>query len=818
MIALGGRLRRPIGKARRGFASRSQATYGLDRGDPNRPGRPRPVEKKGDMSVDEAWPIARPGAILNSAGVGAGVALALLAAGASAKTLSALAPQPSQTTRPATPRANDGLSGGGFYLEADTLAQNQATHHILATGDVEARYKGRVIRAQSLDYDSQTGVVIARGNVRIVQADGTAQFADVISLDKTMSEGFATGFSTRMQANVRIAAQSAERKPGQVTEFHHVIYTPCAACVDHGQKRPTWSIRARSVTEDKKRERLVFRGAVIQVLGQEVLYLPVIESADPTAERKSGLLVPQLTFSGPRGVSYEQPYYITLSDSQDLLITPQINGSVNPFLNVDWRKRFYSGTVELRGGYTYDQDFTSGGDRFGPQTSRSYILGNGSFILSPVWSWGFTAEQASDKLIFAKYSVTDVYATSLNVDRGLYAADDQRLISQLYAVRQDTNSYLSVAAISVQGLRSTDRQGTFPTIAPLIEGRWEAPEPVLGGRLRVEGSAVALTRDQSFDATDATGQTLLPGVDSRTATLQADWQRSLTFDNGLLLQPFINGRADVFNLNNVQAATQNPTLTRAFGTLGANISYPLIRQAQGVTWVLEPQGQIAISPNVTQDPRIPNEDSVDWQFDETNLFQTNRSPGTDLYEGGQSITLAGRATAILDDGRSASLLIGRRLAAESSPAVPARTGLQTALSDWVFAADATPLKNVRLFSRLRLDSSSFIVNSLEAGAVFNTSRVEGSVSYLRETQAPTGGPVDSLDIHTALYATDHWGVTNYFILDDGTWRRTEVGLVYRDDCLRVEVIYRHDETFNGTLGPSTSVVIRVKLATLGNTR
>jgi LPS-assembly protein len=770
------------------------------------------------MSVDEVRTITRPGAILNTAGVGAGVALALLATGVAAKTLSALAPQPSQTARPAPPRADDGLSGGGFYLEADTLTQNQDTHHVIATGDVEARYKGRVIRAQSIDYDSSTGVVVAKGSVKIIEADGTAQFADTASLDKTMSEGFATGFSARMQANVRIAAQSADRKPGQVTEFHHVIYTPCAACVDHGQKRPTWSIRARSVTEDKLHQRLVFKGAIIQVLGHEVLYLPVLESADPTAERKSGLLVPQLTFSGPRGASYEQPYYISLSDSQDLLITPQINASVNPFLNVDWRKRFYSGTMEFRAGYTYDADFTSGGDRFGPETSRSYILGNGAFILSPAWSWGFTAEQASDKLIFQKYSISDVYANSLNVDRGLYAADDQRLISQLYAVRQDDHSYLSIAAISVQGLRSTDQQSTFPTIAPLIEARWEAPDPVLGGRLRVDGSAVALTRDQSLSTTDASGQTTAPGVDSRRATVSADWERSLTFDNGLLLQPFINGRADVFNLNNVQSATPNPTLTRAFGTLGANVSYPLIRQGQGVTWVLEPQGQIAISPDTRQDTRIPNEDSVDWQFDETNLFQTNRSPGFDLYEGGQSVTLAGRASAILDDGRSASVLIGRRLAAESDPAVPARTGLSTALSDWIFAADASPLKNVRIFARLRLDASSFAVNSLEAGAAFNTARAEGSISYLREAETPYGGPVSSLDIHTALYATSHWGVTNYLIVDDGLWRRTEVGLVYRDDCLRVEVIYRHDQTFNGTLGPSTSVVIRVKLATLGNSR
>jgi LPS-assembly protein len=392
------------------------------------------------------------------------------------------------------------------------------------------------------------------------------------------------------------------------------------------------------------------------------------------------------------------------------------------------------------------------------------------------------------------------------------------LISQIYTVRQDANSYLSIAAISVQGLRSTDQQRTFPTIAPLIEGRWEDPNAILGGRLRVYGSAVVLTSDQSLSTTGAGGQTLIPGIDSRRATLQADWQRSFTFSNGLQVQPFLDGRADIYNVTNYPSAPSDATIGRGFGTLGANVSYPLVRRADGVTYILEPLAQIAISPNYTQDPRIPNEDSIDFSFDDTNLFYANRSPGFDLYEAGQSVTLAGRATAILDDGRSASVLIGRRLGFESSRSIPTLTGLQTPLSDWIFSADATPWRGVRMFSRLRLDSHNFSVNEAEVGAELNTARAEGSVSYVYEALSPLGVRVNSVDIHTALFPFRRWGVSNYIIIDGGAWRRREIGLVYRDDCLRVEVLYRHDETFNGTLGPSTSVLLRLTLATLGNTR
>ncbi len=750
---------------------------------------------------------------MTRSGLCLGLALWLLAGTAAAKTLTAMAPQASPSEKTAAPAPNDGLAGGGFYLEADALTRNEATHHVIASGAVEVRYKGRVLRAGNVDYDTQSGVVIATGRVTLLQPDGSAQFAEQISLDKTLSEGFSRGFSTRLEGHVQIAAESAERKDQQITEFHHVIYTPCVTCVQNGQTHPTWSIRARSVVENKRRQTLVFKDAVVEVLGQGVLYLPVLQAADPTANRKSGFLLPLLTFSGPRGVSYDQPYYQTLSSYQDLLLTPQINSNVNPFLNVDYRQRFYSGTAEVRAGYTYSRDFTSDGKLFGNYTSRSYLLANGSFDLDRHWSWGFTAERASDKLIFDKYSVSDAFQ-----DHGLYAVDNRRLISQIYLVEQNTLSYLSIAAINVQGLRATDDQSTIPTIAPLIEARWEAANPVFGGRLRAQASAVALTRDQSMSTTDATGAAVVPGVDSRRATVQADWQRNVTLSNGLRLQPFLNARADVFNVANSQNGSSNATLTRAFGTIGANVSYPLIRQFAGVSYVLEPIGQVAVSPNAKQDSRIPNEDSTVFEFDDTNLFQTNRSPGFDVYEGGQSVTLAGRATAMLQDGRSASVLIGRRFAARNDPAIPDSTGLQSALSDWIFAADATPVKGVRLFSRLRLDANTFAVNRLEAGAAFTSARASGYVSYLQEAAAPTGGRVSSLDIHGEFYATRHWGLTSYLIFDGGDWRRRDLGVVYRDDCIRVEVLYRHDETFNGTLGPSTSVVLRLTLATLGNTR
>jgi LPS-assembly protein len=735
--------------------------------------------------------------------------------------------------KPAPPAPEpDGLGGGGFYLEAKEVIRQEDKHHIEAIGNVVARYEGRTLKADRVDYDTDKGEVVATGHVEIVADDGSAQFADKLSLDKQMNEGFASGFSTRLQGHVQIAATGATRRNRDVTVLDHVIYTPCAICKTNGDGRPpTWSIRAKRVIEDKRRKTLVFHDAVIEVRGQPVFYIPVLAGADPSAERKSGFLLPFITFSGERGFSYQQPYYQVISSSQDITISPQINSKVNPFINIDYRKRFYSGILDVRAGATYDRDFTSGGTKFGPDTARSYILGSGVFRLDPAWIWGFTAERTSDKLLFDKYSIGDAF-----IDRGLYASDDRRLISQLYTVRQDTWSYLSVAAINVQGLRANDDQSTFPTIAPLIEARIEPSQAILGGRLRLDASGVALTRSQILQPSLALDGGGAAATNDRRATAQADWQRTFTFRNGLRVVPFLDGRVDLYDVAGQNLTPSGATLARGYGVLGATVSYPVVKVTPAATWILEPIAEVAISPNYKTDPRIPNEDSIDFQYDETNLFQANRSPGFDLIEGGQSVTVGGRATVTLPDGRNGSLILGRRFAASEDESIPARTGLRSEDSDYVFYADATPFKNVWAFSRLRLAPELSRIDYLELGLRAATARLSGYVSYVEEAQSPSYLPVvapsslpnapqnlqvlgdarvKSLDVHGEAFLTRNWGLTGYAILDDGVFRRQDIGIVYRDDCIRVEVIYRHDETFNGTLGPSTSVVLRLSLATFG---
>ena len=155
--------------------------------------------------------------------------------------------------------------------------------------------------------------------------------------------------------------------------------------------------------------------------------------------------------------------------------------------------------------------------------------------------------------------------------------------------------------------------------------------------------------------------------------------------------------------------------------------------------------------------------------------------------------------------------------ARSQPQLPLSSGLRGALSDWVIGASADPFKGVSVFSRWQLNPATLGVDRMETGVNFTSSRVSGYISYLQEANSSAGGRLHSLDIHGEIWATTTGATTVYSIVDSGTWRQNDIGIVYRDDCIRVEVLYRRNETFNGTLGPSSSVILRLSLATLANT-
>ncbi len=708
---------------------------------------------------------------------------------------------------PAAPSADDLLGNTAFYIEADSLIRDDGAHTWTARGSVEARYNGRTLRANEVIYNATTGVSIARGNVQIIKDDGTAEFAQVMTLDKDFHTGVAVAFSAHLQDNVTVSAAEAIRRNEDAIELNKAIFTPCDICAkDHSPKEPTWSIQASQMVQDPARHLIYYRNAVVRVMGLPLMYAPVFWHPDPTAKRSSGFLAPNFIANSRLGFSYTQPYLFVISPSQDLVLSPQFSSKVNPLLQGEYRKRFYSGQIDARFGYTYEREFNNIGSRYDNLTSRNYLLAQGAFTPTGNWTLGFTAERVTDPLLFQRYNIANIY-----VPRGLYTTDNLRLISQAYAVRQTSRSYLSISTISFQGLLPGDQNGTFPVVAPLIEAHYQPSQPVWGGTLRLTGDGVLL--DRSRQVLTDTG----PGNSSARASASADWTRNLTLANGVRLQPFANARADEYFVSN-ESPTQlgNHAVTRALGTLGMDASWPFFKRQNDMSIVLEPLAQLAISPDRRSYASIPNEDSQTLSFDETNLFEYNKSPGFDYYESGQRLNLGGRATVRLDSGGSGQILVGESLRSRPDPSLLG-TSLNRSASDWVVAVSVQPSGQFSGYTRALVNQDTGALDRLEIGANLSVKRVSGYLRYLRDDIDLVGKRVQNMQGGLQVQFTQHWGIVTNANWDIAAkvWPTQDAGIFYQDECIRITLLYQHNGTYNRALTPSNQVLLRVTLPMLG---
>jgi len=785
-------------------------------------------------------------------------AVALASAGGAALAQEAPLPAPQAAPGP------DGLSADAVYIEADSAARTGDVISAEGAGAdrVLARFRGATLRAGAVSYDLGLGVATADRRVEFVDPEGNIVFASHLELDSDLRAGVAVDFATRFRNGASLMAATAVRRSENVNELNYALFTPCPICdADGNPKQPSIAIQAEKVVQDEALRAVLYRNAVFRVGGVPVFYLPFFAHPDPTVERASGFLVPVPSYDEGRGLSLEVPYLQVVSPSEDWLISPQFNTDVAPLLNLQWRRRFADGTIVARGGYTYERsfgDFDLDGDgdaesnvKYGDRTSRSYFLSHGRFDPAGPWRWGFTVERVSDKTLFDRYDVRDPYQ-----DNGLYYGDQRRLISQLYTERQTDRSYVSIAAFALQSLRVTrfdpvtpalnefEADGALPIVAPLVEARWEPNGPVFGGRLRLRGSAVSLSRDDYVGGPVLrpeiipAGPTLgLPGVDSRRISGQAEWRRTLISTLGVRWEPFVDVRGDVYSVEDLPPipGLEEEVISRGRATAGLDVSYPLFRRmSSSADLILEPAAQLSASTASDLDPRIPIEDSQTLELDESSLFRTDRFPGYDLYEGGLRLTVGARATLRWDEGRQASLFIGRSYRADEETAfltpVPDSplqlydpSGLAAQSSDWVVQGSFSPSDRIRGWGHATIDASGEIRRAEAAVDGRWGRRNLATVSYIVDRSNPLRGPLNRnyefVQLSGQQFVYGNWGVTASGIadLERDIITRSEIGLLFDDDCFRFEIGYRRDNTRVRPTGPSEGVYVRLNLATFGGT-
>ncbi len=744
--------------------------------------------------------MSRPGEMADRRAERAPLGLAALAA-ALAMSVSTAALAQNQPSLAAPPQP--GAPTEMVMLEADEIINDEAAQTLTAAGDVQVRYGRRTLRADRLVYDLNTGAIHAIGNVEVVLEDGTTTYAQEVDADEAMNVGVATELRSRLGTGATLAARAAVRRGEGEGELRNIIYTSCPIC-EGGDRPPTWSLRARRAIQDRETRTISYQGAVLEIAGVPVLYLPFFAHPDPSVGRASGLLSPEIGRNSRLGAFYAQPYYWAISPSQDATVTLRAHQNVNPLMGIQYRKRFWSGQLEVDTTFTQEQLFDTDGAKLGDDLFRSSVFAEGLFEFNQQWDWGFGVERTYDDFYLRRYRIAGV-----GERRGPYLGTESRLISQLFALGQDENSYSSIAFVSFQGLREGDTPDLLPVILPYVETEHVLRDPLFGGQVRLQSNAAFLVRDDNPATVDFEGN-------GGRLSLSASWRRDAIFGPGMVLSPFAQARGDVFHAET--AADDYDTFSRGLGLAGVEVSWPFMRPGERFDFVIEPVAMAAVASDAGQATRVVNEDSLAFELDDSNLFRPNGAPNYDLWEPGSRVSAGVRATARAHTGESASIMFGRRWRDQAAAGFTERDNLAAGSSDWVGSVQADLGRSFGAQASFRLDDETLDVQRIDLGVRGAIGRFSGSARYysINDTLTPID-PNAELAANVGVDLIRGWRMQYGVVrdLDSDINRRQEISAIYEDDCTFLEIRYSREETQAGTIGPDEGIQIRIGLRSLG---
>ncbi|MEM8919651.1 MAG: LPS assembly protein LptD [Pseudomonadota bacterium] len=696
-------------------------------------------------------------------------------------------------------------------FSADTINYDFENDVVVARGNVELTREGYRLRADNVTWNRKSGQVTANGDVRTTSPDGDIVYSDTITLTDTLRDGMIENLLLVLDDGGRLAALKGERFEDGSMALDIAAYTACAVTTEEGcPKEPSWQIKAVKVRYDPVKKRVSYDGARIEIFGLPVIPLPGL-SHPISNENRSGILVPNLRIDSTNGVAVSLPYYFNIAPNQDATVTAQVFTEVAPLLSGTFRHLDDKGAFQITGYATYSSRIPTGATGPLPNAEkdfRGYFETNGKFKLGDNWTVSQSARLVSDRTFLRRYDISD----------------DDSLRSTINLERIDNSSYFSLAGWAFQTLRTSDPQNQVPIVLPMVDYRKRLADPVFGGQAMFQINSLAIER---------TG-----GQDTQRAFASARWDLRRLTKTGQEITLTAFARGDVYhsddNVQNPVTVYQGNSGWQARGIVSAalDVKWPFIGQAFGGTQTITPRFQIVATPNLAN-LSLPNEDSRAVDLEDTNLFSLNRFPGYDRYEDNVRASY-GIEWNLVRPNLSISTIVGQSYRLENnSNIVPEGTGLSDRFSDIVGRSNVRFKDIVKFTHRFRLDKDNFAVRRNEIDLTVGSKSTYVQAGYLRLNR-DIGPQLEDLRDREEIriggrYQIDkYWSVFGSAIVDLTDQRedptssadgfepvRHRLGVAYDDGCLSLGVTWRFDYEDTGDAERGSTFLFRLALRNLG---
>jgi LPS-assembly protein len=326
-------------------------------------------------------------------------------------------------------------------IESDTQTKTGSSY--VLDGDVVITYRDRVVKADHVEYDTETGEVKADGHLHL---SGGANHEDITASHGTMNlinqtgrfydvtgsvglKNAGHGMTTYANSNPFLfTGRMVVRTGPQEYEIYEGTLTTCQL------PDPDWMLSAAKFTVNVA-SKAKAQNSVFRLMNIPLLYLPYVTQPVDAGRRQSGFMIPTPGYSSTKGLILGEEYYWAINRSTDLTVGAQyysLRGWEQSAsfryrgLGNDLAKAHYSGLLDrgiTTNGVTLNQggqDITfTGRHDFNPTTR---IVGDAEYLSSYAYRQAFAENfslAVSSDILSIAYGVHEAngYSESARADR-----------------------------------------------------------------------------------------------------------------------------------------------------------------------------------------------------------------------------------------------------------------------------------------------------------------------------------------------------------------------------------------------------------------
>jgi len=724
-----------------------------------------------------------------------------------------------------------------IVFQADEVQYDDQLALTVAKGHVEISQGGEVLLADTVSYNQRTDTITASGHVSLLEPTGEVTFADFMELRDSMNNVFAQNVRRLLADRSRLAANAARRINGNRFELRRGIYSPCDLCKNDPSAPPAWQFKAREISDDKELKLIEFRDAVLEVDGVPVFYTPYLSQPDPSVKRASGFLTPTLGNSNTNGFHVAIPYYWVLAPDKDLTLAPRFTTRAGELLATQYRQRFSNGMLDAIASVNYS-NVGSGSNTNTGNELRGHVNASGVWHLDDTYRTGFALQRVSDQTYLLRFGFGNPLLNAM-ISRAYLEGFEPRATT-------DINAYIFQPLVPGLG------DSTQPIVLPVANRTWQSEPDGFGGVWKLNANLLDIVREV--------------GTQTRRLSLGTEWDKTFRDGIGGEYRFSASLRGDGYSVSDLSAKS-NPDLpsaffpvngappaqriplsffdARAFPQVGLTWSYPLAHRGEETTAIIEPIAGVFAGPSSGNNRRLPNEDSLGYEFRDSDLFRADRLAGYDLLDTGQRVDYGMKLGLYNKDGGNYRMLIGQSLRAETNPFLPPASGAAQRLSDVVGRVVLSPSSYLDVIYRFRLDKSSLSNRTQEVGLNAGPENLRVGLNYLlvppqQQNQVATNpvtgqsvlfGKRQQLTVNLTSKLTRYWSLagsetinlTNSSNLINGiptpqsnsTSLYATLAAIYQDECMAFIGSVTQSGIRSGDVTPGVSVLFSVVFKNLG---